>query len=467
MCWPIGAVGLIGCGADVVGAIADTGMSALADSVAEGVGVTAASLGTAWMLVPSPILVSQQGQSATAVEFVRETLWIVTVALMLVSIIVVAVRLGWEQRGEPLTKLVTTVLTYVVVSTGGMTFLAMVVTAMDALAMAVVQSAVRDSDFGRNVLRLLAMDGGMGVLLTIVMGFFAIIVALLQSGTMVVRWALVPIVAGVWPSAAAFLATAVGERWFKRMTSWLFALAFYKLAASIVYGTGFRLSGSNVFEADTSGLLSLLTGVVIMVLALAALPALVRLIAPAVDAVGSGGSGAMLAGAAAGIASGAINAGMLSRGGRGSGGGSDGADGAQGPSGAIGGGVPGGSRATGSSANPRTGPEGSQHSGSADGANEGDALRERADSAGPTGASTPEGATTAGAAPSAGAGSATGAGAAAGGGGTAAGGAAAATGPAGIAASAAIQGAQAVNDAVKNAAEEASGPAGAGPGDRR
>ncbi|WP_254517711.1 hypothetical protein, partial [Salmonella enterica] len=84
--------------------------------------------------------------------------------------------------------------------------------------------------------------------------------------------------------------------------AWLAAFILYKPAAAIIYATAFYLTGTDVLKDDGTGLLSILTGMILMVLALFAMPALMRFVTPMVGAMAAGGAGmgaAALAGGAA------------------------------------------------------------------------------------------------------------------------------------------------------------------------
>ena len=239
--------------------------------------------------------------------------------------------------------------------------------------------------------------------------------------------------------AAAGTATDTGMRWFQRMLATTFAFILYKPAAAIVYAAAFQLTGTDVFTDDGTGLLAVLTGLMLMVIALFALPALMRFVTPMVGAMTAGGGGGAVAmGAMAAMPTGAIAAGRLA------GGGGTGVEHASGPSGAVG--------SNGSSGASGGGPSGANASA---GASAGGAA------AGGAGASAASGAG-AGAA-GAGASAATGAvaGGAVAGGATAAG---AAGGPVGMAAGAALDVGMKAGQAAAGAARSV-GEHGVGEGD--
>jgi hypothetical protein len=117
--------------------------------------------------------------------------------------------------------------------------------------------------------------------------------------------------------------TEAGRTWFRRAIAWTIAFVLYKPAAAIVYATAFRLVGTHVgpggtpaaapvadttggvtapavtAEQTSSGIVAVLTGLMLMLLALLALPALLRFLTPLVHATaGTPGRGAAMVAAA-------------------------------------------------------------------------------------------------------------------------------------------------------------------------
>lgn len=113
------------------------------------------------------------------------------------------------------------------------------------------------------------------------------------------------ILAGILPLSASFTNTEMGKSWFKKCIAWLVAFILYKPAAAIVYAAAFQLVGTDVFSDDGTGLLAVLTGLMLMVIALFAMPALMRFVTPMVGAMAGGAGGALAVGALAALPSGA------------------------------------------------------------------------------------------------------------------------------------------------------------------
>jgi len=288
------------------------------------------------------------------VSFLQNSLWYYTLAVAVLGVIVAGARMAWEQRADPGRQLVQGLLTLVVVAGAGLTVVALLTTAADAFSVWIINNSLEcniaagdGTCFGENMLQLLALTsgttGGVGSVLAIILGVFAVFAALAQIMLMIVRAGALVILAGMLPLTAAASLADPQRTMFRKTTAWLLGFILYKPAAAIVYATAFRLTGTDVFGGN--GLVSVLTGLALMVLALVALPALMRLIVPAVAAVSSGGNlaGLAMASAAAALPTGAAAVSRLAAG-SGRSGGSGGGAGPSGPTGAAssGGGTGGG-----------------------------------------------------------------------------------------------------------------------------
>lgn len=110
---------------------------------------------------------------------------------------------------------------------------------------------------------------------------------------------------------AAASGTEAGNEAWRKANGWLLALLLFKPVAGGIYALGFRLIREQDTDAATAGdaflngLVSTLTGLLVLVLAALALPALIKFVAP-VAAAGAGAfSGGAAIGAVAGVAAGA------------------------------------------------------------------------------------------------------------------------------------------------------------------
>ena len=263
------------------------------------------------------------GRTASpTVSFLQNSLWYYTLAVAVLGVIVAGARMAWEQRADPGKQLVQGLLTLVVVAGAGLSVVGLLTTAADAFSVWILNNSLDcnlaagdGTCFGASMVTLLSLTsgttGGLGAVLAIILGVFAVFAALAQVVLMIVRAGALVILAGMLPIAAAASLSDPQRTMFRKTSAWLLGFILYKPAAAIVYAAAFRLTGTPLFGDD--GLVTVLTGLALMVLALAALPALMRLIVPAVTAVSGGGglAGLGMAGAAAALPTGAAAAGQL------------------------------------------------------------------------------------------------------------------------------------------------------------
>ena len=292
--------------------------------------------------IVSGLMPSGPNNASGAVLFLQSSLWWYMGAAAIVSVMIGGARMAWEQRAEPGREALKSLLTLVVVAGTGTTIIGLLVAAADSFSAWIINSSLNcqvnvegSTCFGENMVSLLALTsgpaGGLGAILIIILGLIAILATIFQVVLMVARGGLLVILTGVLPLSASATNTEMGKQWFKKCVSWLLAFILYKPAAAIVYAAAFQLAGTNVFSDDGSGLLAVLTGLMLMIIALFALPALLRFVTPMVGAMAGGAGGAMAAGAMAALPTGAATVGRLASG-SGSGGAvrSSGADGSSG-----------------------------------------------------------------------------------------------------------------------------------------
>lgn len=416
--------------------------------------ITSASSLVAW-LIPT----TAASGSSTTVGFLQSSTWYIVLTMAVASVIIAGIRMTWTQRGEPVRDLLKSLLTLVMVSTIGLTVIQLAVSAGDAFSVGVLNAATdcsvatdtgTSSCFGTNVAGMIALtaQSPIGTLGVLILALIAIFMTFVQVALMVVRSAMLVLLAGVLPLTASFTNTPTGNQWFRQSLGWLIAFILYKPAAALIYAASFKLVGTDLFSKDNGGIWSIMTGMALMIMALIALPALMRFIAPMVSAAGGGAAGAAIVGGMAAMggqmASGAmqkISQSTSRTAIAGGGGGGTGGGGSDSPSGSSSAST--GARSAGGSGTSKGAPTGAK--------------------SGPTGAQTGAQAAGAGvqtAGAGAGAASGAGGGAAAGGAGAAAGGAAAAAGPAAVAVIGAqkiAEGAKKASDGAKSAVEDSAG----------
>lgn len=252
--------------------------------------------------------------SSSAVGFLQNSLWYYVGGLAVLSVIIGGIRMAWEQRAQPGKDLLQSLITLVVVSGTGLAVVGLSVAAADAFSVWVLDSATdchvsvaSDSAcFGKNLYAVLALGSvvspGVGLIGTLILATFALVMTYVQVALMVVRGGLLVILAGVLPLTASFTNTQMGRQWFGKIVGWTIAFILYKPAAALIYAAAFQLVGTNAFSRDGGGLWSILTGLALMLMALIALPALLKFVAPMTGAVTGGGNAGMAFAAAGGAA---------------------------------------------------------------------------------------------------------------------------------------------------------------------
>ena len=413
-------------------------------------------VGTFW-IDKSTGHIGGEGSAAWDVRYL--TAWLSGVVFF-GSLIMAAMMLMLNSRGDDIRKIMMGIIKMVVVSGAAFKVIDLMIDASDAFSKWVIETAIGAAD-GKFVTRLLDVasiqPNGIGWALIALGCLVGIAANLIQFAMMECREAILPLVAGIIPLAASAALTDWGQQWLRKTTSWVISFIMMKPAAAIIYAVAIKMvSGANLDPAQRykqqanhvigvvgrvlpSGVSvgedmgMFIRGLIMMVLAAVALPALIRLITPAAEAMGVGGGALAAAAGAVSVATGAVR---VAR--------STGGSGSAGP--------PGGSGANGTPGDPGSaGAMGPAGSGGAAGAAGATGAAGASGAAGATGASGAAGATGAAGASGAGAGGAGAAGAAA-------------AGPAAVVmvgAEAAHKGVQ-VARSTGNAAAASGGPSGGG-----
>lgn len=286
-------------------------------------------LGATVLISASSALISgfmpaQPNNAGGAVLFLQSGLWWYMGAAAVLSVMIGSARMAWEQRAEPGREIVRGMLTLIVVAGSGVTVIGLLVSAADSFAVWLLNGSLGcdvtadGTCFGESMIALLALGStdGIGAFLTILLGFVAVLAAACQVALMVARGGMLVILTGVLPLSASLTSTEMGRAWFRRCAGWLIAFILYKPAAAIVYATAFQLTGTSAFSDDGTGLLAVITGLMLMIIALLALPALMRFVTPMVGTIGAGTGSALAAGPLAALPSGAAAVGRLASGSR-------------------------------------------------------------------------------------------------------------------------------------------------------
>lgn len=259
---------------------------------------------TSW-LKAGPII---DPQTSSAFQWGTGVVNIFTFLAVTIGIMVAGVKIVWEQRGEDIRYVLSSLGRVILVSGMGVAIISLLLTASDQAAAAILESSnwsSRDTtailgDPGKAVAALGAMlflPGAIMVLVVIVQWCIMILVAIAT-----------PVLLMYWPVAEG-ITFAAGGRGFSRVSKWLLAFILFKPTVAVLYGFAFQeLKGGD-------GIGGIVTAVCIIAMAPFALPALLKIVNPAAAGTGADGAGTALAGmagmavGAAGVAAGAATGG--------------------------------------------------------------------------------------------------------------------------------------------------------------
>jgi hypothetical protein len=199
------------------------------------------------------------------------------------------------RKANPLADVGSGLFTIAATSAVGVLLPALLIKAGDAWSNWVLQQST-GGQFASRMIQVMTL-GGAAPGVVVVLGIVAIAVSALQAVLMLLRQGALVVLAGMLPLAAAGTLNPATRPWFRKVTSWMLALIFYKPAAAAVYATAFTMIGSG------SGSRTIFMGFSMLLLSLLALPALMRFFSWGTGQVAeSGGGGFMqtvLGGAAA------------------------------------------------------------------------------------------------------------------------------------------------------------------------
>jgi len=269
---------------------AGSAFDSFVQSMVDSANWTVEKIMTLWLAAPDPDL---SGSDSAAV-WVNQHVAYLVMATMVGTMIYSGIRIALYSRSGDVVNLAETLLRTVLVSLLAGTLITTGLQISDMWARWIIDEA--NLDLSVAVLSSGAVAQGVVLILALVV----IITQVVQLGFMVVRNAVIVILAGTLTWAAAASGTQMGRQWYQKSISWLIAFIVYKPAAALIYATAFRLASSD-------DLMSQLSGIFLMILSVFALPALMRLIMPVTAALGGANAGA-LAGATvgAGVALGAM-----------------------------------------------------------------------------------------------------------------------------------------------------------------
>lgn len=223
---------------------------------------------------------------------------IFTALAVTIGLIWAGIRIVWSQRGEEIRYVFASLARVIVVSGLGVSVFALLLTASDQAAAAILDS----TDWGQKDTMAVLGDPGravaaMGAMLFLPGGIMLLVV-IVQWCIMIFVSIATPILLMYWPVAEG-LTFAAGGRGFSRVSKWLTAFILFKPTVAVLYGFSFEeLKGGD-------GIGGIVTAICILIMAPFALPALLKIVNPAAAGTGADGAGAALAGMA-GVAVGAV-----------------------------------------------------------------------------------------------------------------------------------------------------------------
>jgi type IV secretion system protein TrbL len=237
---------------------------------------------------------------AGSIQWLTAQLQVISVFLAAIGIMIAALWTMVHYRGEKAIKVAQAMFKVVLVTTVGAAAVQVIIAGGDAFSAWILDSAGITTDVRQIPLAIAGSSPGIAIL----GGIFGIIATIIQWGIMLVRSALLPLLVGVWPAAAAASMIGGADQAFSKITNWIIAFALYKPVAAIIYAYAWKTKNGD------EGIGGVINGLVLIALAVIALPAMMRLLAPGTSALGgaSGGGMALAGGAAlvgAGVAAGA------------------------------------------------------------------------------------------------------------------------------------------------------------------
>lgn len=237
---------------------------------------------------------------AGSIQWITAQMQVISVFLAVLGIMFAAIWTMVHYRGDQAIKTAKTMFKVVLVTTLGAAAVQVIIAGGDAFSTWILDSAGITTDIRQIPLAIAGASPGIAIL----GGIFGIIATIIQWGIMLVRSALLPLLVGVWPAAAAASMIGGADQAFSKITNWIIAFALYKPVAAIIYAYAWKTKNGD------EGIGGVINGLVLIALAVIALPAMMRLLAPGTSALGgaSGGGMALAGGAAlvgAGVAAGA------------------------------------------------------------------------------------------------------------------------------------------------------------------
>ncbi|WP_281452821.1 hypothetical protein, partial [Paenarthrobacter nitroguajacolicus] len=277
------AINAIECG---VQKVTQDGANNLGQQMMAGYDKLLKDFATSWL--GQGIVVDLNGPS---VDWFQASTSIVTLFLVTIGLMVAGIQTFKDRNGRPAREVFEALGRVVFVTVAGSLSIQVFVTAGDAYGKWILDSAGLDT--GTFTVGGAAVASAPG--LAIIIGLFGILTVLCQWALMFLRGALLPLLSGYWPVAAASAMLEGGKKSFEGVTKWILAFIVYSPLAASIYALAWRLKNGD------EGIGGLVNGWILIVLAVLALPALLRLIAPVTAAMGKMAGAVMAMGMTAAV----------------------------------------------------------------------------------------------------------------------------------------------------------------------
>ncbi|GAA0439011.1 hypothetical protein [Streptomyces luteireticuli] len=284
--------------------MAGSAFDKIAHSFAEAAGSFLKMTTAGWLNLKHPEIDSDVGP----IHFLQEkTHWLV-MWIAVLSLLIAAGRMALTRRSTPATDAARGIFLLVIVAPGAVAILNLVVAGGDIFSVWIVDESLKCpthlnpgtipefacADQYNDRIRAMAMVGeGTGAAMLLLLSGFLILASFIQIIHMFISGAMIILLGGTLPLAAAGAVTESGKAWFKKSVGWLLAFALFKPVSAIVYAAAFQSMGTN----KSGDILTVLHGVVLLLMAAFTLPALLRFVTPMVQqtATGRGGAAAVAA----------------------------------------------------------------------------------------------------------------------------------------------------------------------------
>ena len=245
-------------------AVASGAMQNIATTIQSGIGWVVSSTVDWWVKVASPNLAAEP-----AIDRIQQQILPVAIAVATAGMLAAAAKMAISRKATPLIDVGSGLAIIAATSALGVLLPSLLLTAGDSWSTWVLDTST-GGQFAARLTDVLQLSGATAGVV-IVLGIVAMVMVALQAVLMMFRQGALVILAGLLPLAAAGTLTPATRSWFRRVTSWMLALIFYKPAAAAVYATAFTMIG-NGRDPRT-----VLMGFAMVLLSIAALPALLRL----------------------------------------------------------------------------------------------------------------------------------------------------------------------------------------------